>query len=269
MKFACNMINGCLDQVSQCRATNRTTLSEKAICSEAESMCRDNVESPYYAYSGRGVYDIRHPYDDPTPPKYFIDFLNLPSTQAALGVNLNYTGDANDEIYFAFQQTGDFIYPNFLVDLEELLAAGVRVALFYGDADYICNWFGGEAISLAAKYAHANAFRAAGYAPFVVDGDEFGEVRQAGNFSFMRVYEAGHEVPYYQPKAALEFFRRTLTGKDLATGKINITAGYVTSGKAQATHTESFVPLPTSTTVRLPESPKVKWNGWKDRREYM
>lgn len=34
----------------------------------------------------------------------------------------------------------------------------------------------------------------------VVDGTEYGEVRQYGNFSFARIYEAGHEIPYYQRK---------------------------------------------------------------------
>lgn len=53
--------------------------------------------------------------------------------------------------------------------------------LFYGDADYICNWFGGEAISLNINYTHAEKFAAAGYEKFVVDGEEFGEVRQYGN----------------------------------------------------------------------------------------
>lgn len=71
-------------------------------------MCRDNVEGIYYNFGGRGVYDIRHPYDDPTPPTYFEDYLNLPAVQQAIGVNLNYT-DANDAIYYAFQQTGDFV----------------------------------------------------------------------------------------------------------------------------------------------------------------
>ncbi|KAH7417353.1 carboxypeptidase-like protein S1 [Cadophora sp. MPI-SDFR-AT-0126] len=244
-KFALNMVYGCLDQISMCRATNLETLSDQAICTEAENMCRDNVEGPYYYYSGRGVYDIRHPADDPTPPSYYVDYLNLDSTRNALGVNLNYS-QSNDEVYYAFQQTGDFVYPNFIEDLEMLLNNSIRVSLIYGDADYICNWFGGQAVSLGVNYTHKEEFAAAGYAPFMVDGTEYGEVRQRGNFSFTRVYEAGHEVPYYQPIASLELFRRTLLGLDVADGNLRISANYTTTGTANSTHTESFVALPST-----------------------
>jgi len=205
------------------------------------------VESAYYVYGGRGVYDIRHPYSDPTPADYFAEYLNKPEVQNALGVNLNYT-TANEWVYWAFQQTGDFIYDSFIADLEMLLDQGVRVGLFYGDADYICNWYGGEAISKNINYTHQAEFNAAGYEPFVVDGVEYGEVRQYGNFSFARIYEAGHEVPYYQPVAALAFFNRTIHNLDIATGLISVTGTNFSSvGGPNATHTESFVPLPTST----------------------
>ncbi|OCL09502.1 hypothetical protein AOQ84DRAFT_316840 [Glonium stellatum] len=253
MKFACYMENGCLDQISYCRYTNRTSPADLAVCTEAEDMCRDNVEGPYYAYGGRGVYDIRHPYDDPTPPDYFEDYLNLPAVQNAIGVNLNYT-EANNDIYWAFQETGDFVYPNFIEDLEMLLNAGVRVSLYYGDADYICNWFGGQAISLAVNYAHSAEFAAAGYAPMTVDGVEYGEVRQYGNFSFLRVYESGHLVPFYQPIAALALFNRTINHLNIADGSVPVTANYSTSGEASATHTEPFVPLPSSTSSSVAAS---------------
>ena len=73
-------------------------------------------------------------YDDPTPPSYFVDFLNLASTQDALGVDLNYTDDASSFIFNGFSYTGDFVYPTFLNDLQDLLDKGVRVALYHGDA---------------------------------------------------------------------------------------------------------------------------------------
>jgi hypothetical protein len=55
------------------------------------------------------------------------------------------------------------------------------------------------------EYTHSDEFRAAGYEAMVVDGTEYGEVRQYGNFSFARVYESGHEVPYYQRKCFFFF----------------------------------------------------------------
>ncbi|KAL8645942.1 MAG: hypothetical protein Q9210_006426 [Variospora velana] len=246
MKFACFMPDiGCLAQVDTCRQVNRSTEVGQLYCQQATDQCRTNVEEPYYEFGGRGVYDIRHPYDDPTPPSYFNDYLNKAEVQNALGVNLNYT-QSNNDVFYAFSNTGDFAYPNFIPDLEMILNSSVRVSLIYGDADYICNWFGGEAVSLAVNYTNSAEFRAAGYTPFLVDGTEYGEVREYGNFSFLRIYEAGHEVPYYQPEASLEYFRRILGGRDLALGTTEITGTYSTNGTANATHTEPFVPLSTT-----------------------
>lgn len=109
--------------------------------------------------------------------------------------------------------------------------------------DYICNWFGGEALSLALNYTHAEEFRASGYEPFVVDGVEYGTGRQHGNFSFTRVYDAGHEIPYYQPKAALELFRRVINDLVIADGSEKVTACYDSEGPANATHT-NVAPTP-------------------------
>lgn len=153
---------------------------------------------PYYSYSGRGAYDIRAPPGIP-PIDPLFGYLNLPTVQNAFGVNLNWT-PANEEVYYAFQQSGDTVYPNALASLNRLLDEQVRVVLYAGDSDYICNWFGGEAVSLAVNYSHAAEFRAAGYAPFVIDGTEYGAVRERGNFSFVRIYESGHQVPYFQRK---------------------------------------------------------------------
>ena len=110
----------------------------------------------------------------------------------------------------------------------------------------ICR-FGGQAVSLALNFTHATQFRAAGYEPFMVNNQEYGEVRQYGNFSFLRMYESGHEVPFYQPVAALEMFRRTLDNLKLADGTPENIADYSSPGPPNATHTEPFVALPSST----------------------
>ena len=128
-----------------------------------------------------------------------------------------------------------------------ILNNSVRVALYHGDADYICNWFGGQAVSLAVNYTHSAEFQAAGYEPFVLDGVEYGEVRQYGNFSFLRIYEAGHEVPFYQPAASLALFSRVLGNVDLATGETALSGTYESNGTATATHSEEYVAIPSIT----------------------
>lgn len=117
MKFANEMPGGCQDQISECNQVNRTTDVGQIICMQATDQCRTNVEQPYYEFSGRGTYDIRHPYNDPTPPSYFEKYLNTPFVQNALGVDLNYTSDSNSDVFYAFTRTGDFVYPNLYVPL--------------------------------------------------------------------------------------------------------------------------------------------------------
>mgnify|MGYP001636330624 CR=1 FL=1 len=47
MRFANEMPNGCQDQIATCKLTNRTSLSDLALCTEATNMCRDNVGMIY------------------------------------------------------------------------------------------------------------------------------------------------------------------------------------------------------------------------------
>ena len=74
-----------------------------------------------------------------------------------------------------------------------LLDSGVKVHMVYGDRDYACNWLGGETASLAIRYSGTEEFKNAGYAPILGVEGVGGFVRQYGNFSFSRVFQAGHE----------------------------------------------------------------------------
>lgn len=117
--------------------------------------------------------------------------------------------------------------------------------------DYICNWFGGQAVSMAVNHTHKAEFLAAGYEPMLYNGVEYGEVRERGNFSFTRIYESGHEVPFYQPQAALAHFQRVIEGLDIPKGKEKLTANLTSNGPTNATHTNSFVSLPPTESSKL------------------
>lgn len=52
--------------------------------------------------------------------------------------------------------------------------------------------------------------------PYTVGGTKYGEYKTAGNLNWLRVYAAGHEVPAYQPQAALAAFISTMSKKPLS-----------------------------------------------------
>ena len=80
-----------------------------------------------------------------------------------------------------------------LEDIAYVLENGIKVAMVYGDRDFACNWIGGERSSLSIPYIYSEQFKQAGYAPIEVNENYVGgQVRQYGNLSFSRVYQAGH-----------------------------------------------------------------------------
>ncbi|KAK8029646.1 carboxypeptidase protein [Apiospora rasikravindrae] len=249
MKLNMEMQGGCKTAIDTCLLAD--TLPQGAtLCAYAHMVCNNLALGPYTALGGRDVYDVRAAANADIPPsRHWMDYVNTARVQDALGVDLNYTDKFSVGVNFAFGLQGDQVRDTTFHDLEWLLAKGVRVALVYGDADFICNWVGGEAVSLSLKWPNATAFATAGYAPFTVassgstsnsSNKTYGETRQYGGLSFTRVYEAGHIVPYYQPAAGLELFRRVLRDRVLAgDGDVHVTPTFESHGPANATATNS------------------------------
>ncbi|KAL6890098.1 Alpha/Beta hydrolase protein [Trichoderma evansii] len=146
----------------------------------------------------------------PFPPKFAAGYLNSRETQLALGAPLNFTG-LSIAVAQTFVETGDFIRGHNPVLLGGLLDSGVGVALVYGDRDYQCNC---------------------------------GVVRQYGNLSFSRVFDAGHQVPYYQPETAYRIFSRAMACADIATGQVIAGASYSTVGPGSSFDIKNTVPQP-------------------------
>jgi len=106
------------------------------------------------------------------------------------------------------------------------------------NSDYNCNWLGGQVV---ASMIDAPGYSTAGFVNISTSDDiVHGQVKQSGLFSFVRIYESGHEVPFYQPLAALEIFERALAQKDIATGKEEVCGGeaYKTVGTPTSTYRE-------------------------------
>ena len=208
----------CAPLLAKCTATT----GANSACENADNTCYDDIEGPLSATPANGgvalydfdVYDIREPSNDPYPPAAYSSYLLQPSVTSAIGAKATYTECPNAP-YNKFAATGDDAR-NFLPTLSAVVQSGIRVVLWAGDADWICNWFGGLASANAVSYAGASAFAAAPLAPYTVNGTEGGTFKSVGNFGFLRVFGAGHEVPYYQPQLALQVFEQTMKQQALA-----------------------------------------------------
>jgi carboxypeptidase C (cathepsin A) len=89
--------------------------------------------------------------------------------------------------------TSDIVRGGLVESLGKLLDRGVQVTMMYGDRDYICNWLSGERMSLAINSTLSESFRDAGYANITTNSTYVGGlVRQSGNLSFSRVFDAAH-----------------------------------------------------------------------------
>ncbi|KAF6812405.1 Carboxypeptidase S1-like protein [Colletotrichum plurivorum] len=243
---------GCRDQIDACReaaaAYDPNNLGINAtvntLCQQAETFCTNRVRDPYLQLSGRDYYDVTQLNPTPFPWPYTPGFLNQAWVQSALGVSLNWTGSSSASSS-AFRGIGDYPRPGWLEDLAYLLRTGVKVSLMYGDRDFACNWIGGEAASLAIPWEGKKSFAAAGYQPLVTNETyEGGMVRQYGNLSYIRVYQAGHAVPSYQPETAYRIFNRALSNRDIATGKVDTAANatYRTEGPPDTLAIRSEIP---------------------------
>ncbi|OGM51080.1 lysosomal protective protein precursor [Aspergillus bombycis] len=237
---------GCRDRAVACQAAlkdwdstpGKGNISE--ICKDIDLDCVGGGTARYQQLD-RSWYDISHPKNDPFPAHHMLGYLTQESVLKALGVPVNFT-EAAPVVHQLFEKTYDITRGGFLDSIAHLLDSGVKVHMMYGDRDYACNWVGGEKASLAVPYSRAAEFASTGYSPLLTSEGVKGMTRQLGNYSFTRVYQAGHEVPAYQPAAAYEIFMRATLDRDIPTGLQYVTEEFRTSGPKDTWHIKNIAP---------------------------
>lgn len=154
------------------------------------------------------VYDIRRKCDHP-PLCY--DFGNMDKfiaredVRAELGVS-NRSWTSCDMIVHTFM-LGDWV-TNLQSSVVNLLNSKVKVLVYSGDKDWICNWRGGEAWTNSLDWSGKEDFNKDEYKKWNIGSQAYGEFKNVENLMFLRVYDAGHMVPMDQPQAALEMLNQ-------------------------------------------------------------
>jgi cathepsin A (carboxypeptidase C) len=185
-------------------------------CIPAELYCSRKLEMPYVD-SGLNPYDIRKRCDDEAGLCYeqmnWIDeYLNLDNVKTAVGADVDIFTSCDDIVGGNFAKSGDGS-KGFQGYVSELLDKHIPVLIYAGDKDFICNWLGNLAWSEKLIYQDHEQFKDQRLKPwYTKDQILAGEVKNYKHFTFLRIYDAGHMVPYDQPENALDMVNRWVQG---------------------------------------------------------
>lgn len=169
-----------------------------------------------YQETGLNPYDIRKECPDGglcyVEQDYIDEYLNLEFVKDAVGAETESFTGCDETVFRNFILSGDGMKP-FQQYVAELLEKDIPVLLYEGDKDVICNWLGNHAWSDALEYSKHDLFEVQPLRPWRTrDGVLAGEVKNYDKFTFVRVYDAGHMVPYDQPENSLDLVNRWILG---------------------------------------------------------
>ncbi|KAH3660566.1 hypothetical protein OGAPHI_007152 [Ogataea philodendri] len=208
--------SGMEDSLPRCLSLIESCYNSESVfaCVPAAIYC-NNAEIGPFQQTGKNVYDVRKEckgslcYED---MDYLVDYLNQDFVKEKLGAEVDNYVSCNFDVNRNFLFAGDWMKP-YHKNVVNLLEQDVPVLIYAGDKDFICNWLGNEAWSNALPWSGHEEFEAAKtYGFHLEDGTKAGEVKNFDKFTFARLYDGGHMIPYDQPESSLTFVNRWIAG---------------------------------------------------------
>ncbi|KAJ7934189.1 Alpha/Beta hydrolase protein [Mycena leptocephala] len=144
-----------------------------------------------------------------------LKFLNRKDVQLSIGVDVTQYESCSSTVALAFGRLQNDLLHGSTEYVAALLERDIRVLVYVGSYDWVCNWIGNEAWTLALEWSGHAEFAAQPLREWIVDGKHAGKTRSARAFTFATVDGAGHMVPYDKPKESLEMVKRWIVGKPL------------------------------------------------------
>lgn len=198
----------CVALINQCNAGD--SLIDTFACQSAFLLCNSGLTSPYQL-TGLNPYDIRIQCEH-RPLCYDFShiqtWLNLESTMKALNVDERHSHSwtsCNFGINMKFHTDWMKDFSGYIADM---LNDGIPALIYAGDVDFICNYIGNRAWTLALEWDGSSEFIAAEEHEWKGQG----LARSANGLTFLQVYDAGHMVPSDKPEVALDMVTNFLNG---------------------------------------------------------
>ncbi|KAL8496529.1 hypothetical protein ACS0TY_020290 [Phlomoides rotata] len=200
------IVSDCEQAIKLCGADGGST------CLAAYMVCNNIFNRIVQLSGGKNYYDVRKQCEGDLCYDFsnMEDFLKLKSVKNALGVGDIDFVSCSSAVYEAM--VTDWMR-NLEVGIPTLLEDGIKLLIYAGEYDLICNWLGNSRWVHAMEWSGQKQFVAAPTSSFSVDGAEAGLQKGYGPLTFLKVHDAGHMVPMDQPKASLEMLTRWMQGK--------------------------------------------------------
>ena len=199
-----SQIPQCVSLIQTCNAN-----ANASGCQDAMNYCLNTQLAPF-EQTGLNVYDIRKPCVGQLCYNFTqaVAFMNRQDVQQSLGVASEHITwqTCNMQVN---QMFGKDWMRNFDQYVKDLLNSEIRVLVYSGDVDFICNWLGNKAWTLQLQWNKQPEFNSVQDYPWWVNEVPAGRVRTVKGtknnnlFTFLQIHAAGHMVPMDQPAAAL------------------------------------------------------------------
>jgi len=203
------------DSVPECVRLIKACKSDREKCTEAFENCNANLIDPVQE-TGVNQYDLREQCKNPPlcgDYSHVKKFLNSAKVKNALGVK------ADKEWHTCNFGVNNMFHVDWMHDqsyhFPRMMKNGIKCLLYAGDVDFICNWMGNKAWSLAMDWDGKEGYNAATDKSWMVNGKEVGKERNYGLLSFLQIHNAGHMVPQDQPAVAMLMAESFTAGKVL------------------------------------------------------
>eukprot|EP00798_Chlamydomonas_sp_ICE-L_P017886 gene17886-24278_t len=152
----------------------------------------------------------------------------MQSTREALGVGDRKWQSCNMAVHWNLM--GDWMR-NFDSVLPEMLADGVKMNIYAGEYDLICNYLGNKRWVSALPWDGNEGWNSAPEKDWMVEGQRAGSVQSYGPLTFTRVAKAGHMVPMDQPVNSLAMITSFTRDKEISSALSSVGGRAVSRGK--------------------------------------
>ena len=180
-------------------------------CTEAYEQYSQLLMVPILG-TGVNVYDmrLREAYDFSAMDA----FLNDPHTLSQIGAKKEAWVGVNTTVWQELAPV-DFLH-SFQGLIAPILDQDIKVLIYAGDQDYICNWLGVQAWTNKLDWSGHDEFNAAPMHSWIG-----GSAKYYKNYAFATVAKSGHMAPMDQPENSLKLFRALLAEGEFSIDQFN------------------------------------------------